>query len=138
MAAVEITISGTLYDKLNRTTQQVVLIGDASLTGLVVGGGPMPGGPGPGGGGAHPEHPIYYPPMPSHPIYNPGGPPGSSPPGYWGGGMGPGVKPQPPFEPKPPDPVEPPVEWKAVWHPTEGWVVVGIVKPEGPTPTPSK
>jgi hypothetical protein len=81
MAAVEITISGVLYDKLNRTTQQVVLIGEATYTGIGVGGGPMPGGRPPhvSGGpidpypdiggpapqpppGAHPEHPIYYPP----------------------------------------------------------------------------
>jgi hypothetical protein len=46
MAAVEVTITGMLYDKLNRTTQNVVLIGEASLTGLGVGGGPLPGGPG--------------------------------------------------------------------------------------------
>ena len=47
---------------------------------------PPPGGG--GGGGAHPEHPITYPPS----IW---GPP-TMPPGFWGGGMGPGVSPQPP------------------------------------------
>lgn len=41
MAAIEITISGILYDKQNRTSQQVVLIGDASITGLTIGGGPI-------------------------------------------------------------------------------------------------
>ena len=41
MAAVELTITGVLYDKLARTTQQVVLIGEASLTGVGVGGGPV-------------------------------------------------------------------------------------------------
>lgn len=135
MAAVELTFSGVLYDKYNRTTQNVVLIGEASLTGVGVGGGPIiPPGQPPSGG--HPEHPIFYPPYPSHPIYNPGGPPGSSPPGFWGGGMGPGVKPQPPTE-QPPEPIEPPVEWKAVWAgPEQGWVVVGI--PNVPHPTPSK
>ena len=40
--------------------------------------------------GAHPEHPIVLPPPLS--IW---GPP-TMPPGFWGGGMGPGVKPQPP------------------------------------------
>jgi hypothetical protein len=112
-----------------------------------------------------PTHPIYYPPYPSHPIYNPGGPPGSSPPGYWGGGMGPGVKPQPPGQggqppimiwPNPPEgsvlpehpivlppdlpptmppPDERPIEWKAAWSPQTGWVVIGV--PSGAHPTPS-
>ena len=111
MAAVEVTISGVLYDKVNRTTQPVVLIGEASLTGLGVGGGPIvppaqPPGKPPGiwGGpidpypdhglpgpqppsGAHPEHPIYYPPNippgvtpPSPP--NPGDPT-TAVPGNW-------------------------------------------------------
>lgn len=128
MAALPVTLSGTLYDLYQRTTQQVVFIGDASLTGVGVGGGPIVP-PDQGGGGGQP-------PQPSHPIYNPGGPPGSSPPGFWGGGMGPGVKPQPPDEStKPPEPVQPPIEWKAVWHPEQGWVVVGI--PQGPHPAPS-
>lgn len=124
MAAVEVTITGTLYDKLNRTTQQVVLIGEASLTGVGVGGGPIipPGQPG------GPPH-IWGPP--------------DMPPGFWGGGMGPGVKPQPHPEhpivipPKPPEPIEPPVKWKPVWHPTEGWIVVGVINPDIPHPTPS-
>ena len=70
-------------------------------------------------GGAWPQPP--QPPYPSHPIYNPGGPPGSSPPGFWGGGMGPGVKPQPPW-PETPPPIEPPTE--------EGgnWVWLGVRK----------
>ena len=41
MAAVEVTISGVLYDKTARTMRPVVLIGEASLTGLGVGGGPI-------------------------------------------------------------------------------------------------
>lgn len=45
MAAVEVTISGVMYDKLSRTMRPVVLIGEANLTGLGVGGGPSPGGP---------------------------------------------------------------------------------------------
>jgi hypothetical protein len=82
MAAAEVTISGVLYDKLNRTTQQVVLIGDASLTGIGVGGGPMP----PGGGAplppwypGHPEHPIP-PVVGGGPIYPPNVPPSLTPP----------------------------------------------------------
>jgi hypothetical protein len=68
-------------------------------------------------GGGEPTHPIYYPPgiwgptdpRPTNPIagipglpgYTPPQPPlgiwgpPTMPPGFWGGGMGPGVKPQP-------------------------------------------
>lgn len=83
MAAAEITISGVLYDKLNRTSQQVVLIGDAVLTGVGIGGGPMP----PGSGGSPPG--IWGPndPRPTPPIYMPpGSGGGGNPPGIWGGG----------------------------------------------------
>lgn len=79
MAAVEVTITGLLYDKLNRTTQNVVLIGEATLTGLGVGGGPIippiqpPIKP--------PDPPFIWPnppegsaPIPSHPIALPGDP----------------------------------------------------------------
>jgi hypothetical protein len=91
MAAVEVTITGTLYDKLRRTTQQVVLIGEATLTGVGIGGGPIGGGGGGGGGGEgiwgpadpRPTNPIALPsdpplgtwgpndPRPSQPIYLP-------------------------------------------------------------------
>lgn len=111
MAAVDVTISGVLFDKVNRTTQNVVLIGEATLTGLGIGGGPMPPGPGrpPGSGGGpvdpgygYPERPVDpgygYPigglPHPSHPIALPGDP-------WW-----------PPEAPKPPQlppPGSPPV-----------------------------
>lgn len=67
MASVEVTITGMLYDKLARTSQNVVLIGEASLTGLGVGGGPIiPPAQPPGGGGS--------PPRPAHPIALPGDP----------------------------------------------------------------
>ena len=87
MAAVDVTISGVLYDVLNRTQQRVVLIGEGSLTGLGVGGGPMP--PGQGGGGSPPG--IWGPtdPRPSNPISGiPGlpGAPGQQPGGIWGPG----------------------------------------------------
>lgn len=75
MAGIEITISGTLYDKLARTTQQVVLIGEATYTGLSVGGGPIypPD--------YHPEHPIVLPPPhPEHPIVLPPEKPPTEPP----------------------------------------------------------
>lgn len=70
MAAVELTINGTLYDKLNRTTQSVVLIGEAFLTGLGVGGGPIVPPPGPGG----PVDPGFGRPTPPEMIW--GGRPG--------------------------------------------------------------
>ena len=128
MAAVEVTISGVLYDKYSRTTRPVVLIGEASLTGVGVGGGPMPPGQ---GGDAHPEHPIYYPPH----IW---GPP-DMPPGFWGGGMGPGVKPQPPDMPteppsNPTEPKPPPDEGGWGWHPTYGW---GYFPMTGGKPNPA-
>lgn len=90
MAAVEVTISGVLYDKLGRTMQQVVLIGEASLTGLGVGGGPViPPGQPPGQSPGVPTHPIMLPgmpgwgdPHPAHPIQLPpnGGQPPEGPP----------------------------------------------------------
>lgn len=66
MAAVEVTITGVLYDKLARTTQQVALIGECFLTNVGIGGGPIipPAGPPiiPPGDLPHPEHPIVIPP----------------------------------------------------------------------------
>ena len=96
MSEVPITISGVLYDKLNRTSTPVTLEGLASKT---VGGGPIipsdppleiwgPNDPRPTppihipdpGFGLKPEHPIVLPPnVPTHPIVippdNPGEPP---------------------------------------------------------------
>lgn len=144
MAAVEVTISGLLFDKLSRTTQNVVLIGEATLTGLGVGGGPMP--PGGGGGGGSPPG-IWgggNQPFPTPPINLPPGGGGGQPPGIWGGGNVPMPSPPianvpgaPGYEPpdKPPEPIQPPIEWKAVWTPSEGWVVVGV--PNVPHPAPS-
>ena len=98
MAAVDITISGVLYDKVARTTTPVSIVGEASLTGLGVGGGPIVPGEPPGiwgptdprptppihipppGFGHHPAHPIVLPPnVPAHPIVIPP-PPGSTEP----------------------------------------------------------
>lgn len=79
MAAAEITYRATEYDLVNRTTRQVVLIGEATLTGLGVGGGPVipPGQP--------PSDPVHIwgggnVPMPSPPIANVPGAPGYTPP----------------------------------------------------------
>lgn len=74
MAAIELTITGVLYDKLQRTVQTVVLIGEASYTGLGPGGGPIipPGGQLPdhiwgGGNVPMPNPPIYIPQPPLEP-----------------------------------------------------------------------
>lgn len=82
MAAVEITIQGMLYDKVSRTyLQNVTIVGNASLTGLGVGGGPIVP---PEGGGSEPPLGIWGPtdPRPTHPITGlPGyGPPIGQPP----------------------------------------------------------
>lgn len=107
MAAVEVTISGVLFDKYARTTRPVVLIGEASLTGLGVGGGPMP----PGQGGGSPGDPpgIWGGPIDPYPDH---GLPGR-PPGTWGG-AGEGfptppiyLPPQVPPGMKPPEPPQP-------------------------------
>lgn len=124
MAAVPITISGVLCDKYGRTIQPVTIVGEATITGLGVGGGPIipPSGgsppviwPGPG----DPDYPIGLPPgiwpnppegqapIPEHPIVIP-------PPGGNGG---------------------PPLQIKVVWTPQTGWQVVLI--PTGPHPSPS-
>lgn len=94
MSAVEVTITGMLYDRINRTTQNVVLIGEASLTGLGIGGGPvLP----PGNGGKPPGFWGPTDPRPTPPIYIPPGggiptepPPdgGDKPPPTEGGGWG--------------------------------------------------
>ena len=76
MAAVAVQIRGTLYDLTRRTSQQVVLMGEASLLGLGIGGGPII--PPEGGGGEG----IWGPtdPRPSNPISGIPGLPGYEPP----------------------------------------------------------
>lgn len=98
MAAVEVTISGVLYDRVNRTAQNVVLIGEATLSGVGVGGGPIYPPSGGGGGGGEG---IWGPtdPRPTPPIHLP---PGS------GGGGGP-IIPVPPDSPHVPPPGSPPM-----------------------------
>jgi hypothetical protein len=110
MADVPVTLNGVLYDLLGRTSQRVVFIGDASYTGLGVGGGPMPGGPPLGFWGG------VAPPLPTHPIA-PGGPP----PGIWGGANEPFPTP-PIYIPRPPVPFpEPPPEGNKPPPPGGGW-----------------
>lgn len=152
MASIEITVSGVLYDKLARTTRPVVLIGEASLTGVGVGGGPIvppdgggsqpPGiwpGPGdpdfPGGGGSGKPPGIWGPtdPRPNPPIYLPPQvPPGMQPPEV--------PPPGSPTTPVPPPagsagwPVQPIAvpSYVIMWYPGVGPVVV--TPPAGATP----
>lgn len=108
MAQVPVMINGVLWDLYGRTGRPVVLMGEASIVGLEVGGGPIypPPVSGPPG---QPVHPIWGP-----PGFNPPGP--GMPPGIWGGP----VLPPPPD--KPPEPEPPPVSI-AVKPPPEtgGW-----------------
>lgn len=122
MAGVEVTITGMLYDKLNRTSQNVVLIGEATLTGVGIGGGPIvPPQQPPGGGGGLPIPPVdpgygiplppdFKPPgiwpspgHPAHPIA-----PGGQPPGIWGGANEPFPTPPIYFPPQVPPDLQPP------------------------------
>lgn len=123
MAAVEVTISGVLYDKLSRTMRPVVLIGEASLTGLGVGGGPIE----PPSGGENPPG-IWGPtdPRPQPPIHLPPGVGSGNPPGIWG----PNdprptppihIPPMPPDPPNPEEPKPPPPDGGWGWHPEYGW-----------------
>lgn len=119
MSSVAIQISGVLYDKFARTQRPVVIMGEASLLGLGVGGGPIIP---PDNGGGQPGDPpgIWGPgdPRPNPPI--------AFPPGWVGG-----VPPQRPGEVVPPMPTQPPQApdqpvaptenhgW--AWHPAYGW-----------------
>lgn len=98
MAAVEVTITGMLYDRVNRTTQNVVLVGEASLTNVGIGGGPV----------IPPEKPPGIWPSPGHPAHPiaPGGRPPVDP--GWG-------IPLPPTEPPAGGGDKPPPEGEGGW-----------------------
>lgn len=121
MAAVNITISGVICDKYGRTITPCTIVGDATITGLGVGGGPMP----PGEGGGSPPLGIWggaNEPFPTPPIANvPGLPPTIDPP--------PVNPPDNPTEGKPPPPGG---GWG--WHPEYGWgyFPMGGGKPQPP------
>lgn len=130
MAGVQVTIDGVIWDKYLKAGRPVTIIGEAILTGLGVGGGPIVPPEG-GGGGSEPPSIWPSPGHPAHPIA-----PGGKPPGIWGGPIDPypgHPLPEPPTE-KPPEPIQPPIDWKVVWHPQEGWVVVGVPNFEHPSP----
>jgi hypothetical protein len=149
MASIPVSLDGFLYDLLNRTTQRVLILADASLQGLSIGGGPIQPPPGggtqPPGGGypPHPAFPIYGPGIPTQPV-DPGwgvGGPGKPPEGGGGGG---GFPPKPgdaqPPPGAPPKPTAPPPPdgtwyWQGLW---QMWVwVPSTPPPTGGTTPPS-
>jgi hypothetical protein len=76
MASIPIQIDGVLWDHAAKAGTKVSLLGQASIVGLTVGGGPIvpPDVTPPPVDGAHPEHPIVLPPdgaHPEHPIVLP-------------------------------------------------------------------
>lgn len=117
MAAVPVEIRATLYDLQSKSSRQVYLVGEAMLSGVGVGGGPIIP---PGGGGDH----IWgggNVPMPSPPIANVPGAPGYQPPVIWGPND---PRPSPPIylPPDTPPPIDvapggekPPPEGQAGW-----------------------
>lgn len=155
MAAVNVTISGVLCDKLGRTIMPCTIVGEASFTDLGVGGGPIM----PPDAGQPPG--IWGPndPRPTPPIQLPPGVGSGNPPGIWGGGNVPMPTPPIHLPPVPPPSVWPPgpgidfpshpivlppgidtippgpIDWKVAWTPDTGWVVVGV--PNVPHPVPS-
>lgn len=127
MAGIVVDISGVLHDKIARTSRPVLLRGELTLTGLTIGGGPLPGGPGGGPGG--PVDPGYgYPERPVDPGW--GYPERPVDPGYGISADRPAhpiVLPDPPTEPptNPPDAqgwVKPPPEGGWGYHETYHWL----------------
>lgn len=104
MSAVEVTITGVLFDKYARTGRPVTLVGEAILTGLGVGGGP-----------------IYPPEQP---------PSGGQPPGIWGGPIDPypdhGL---PGAQPRPEHPIVMPPDQPPTEPPTGPADEDGFIKP---------
>jgi hypothetical protein len=144
MASIPVTLDGIMYDLLNRTTQRVLILADASLQGVSIGGGPIQPPP---GGGQQPG----YPPHPAFPIYGPGIPTQPVDPGFGVGGPGkppgggvieppkPGDATPPPGSP--PKPTAPPTSegtwyWNLLWA-MWVWVPAASPPPTGGTTPPS-
>jgi len=70
MAQVPVSMQVTIYPRDKSVKPYpATIVGYAWITGLGVGGGPMPGGP----SDAHPEHPIVLPPIEQPPPVQEGG-----------------------------------------------------------------
>jgi hypothetical protein len=99
MASVPVSINGVLWDHTTKTGRPVTIVGEGYLTGVGVGGGPMPGGPPLGMWGPITEYPdAGFP-----------GPQPGQPPHIWGGPYfppyattGPGFPTNPIVIPRPP------------------------------------
>jgi hypothetical protein len=105
MAEVPVTISGIVYPKNKKDPPMAVtIVGQAWVTGLGVGGGPVEPPAMPGVPPGLPAHPIVLPPpgTPTHPIVLPEPPPVD-----------------PPTVPSTPKPPPPGGGWG--WHPDYGW-----------------
>jgi hypothetical protein len=119
MSSVAVTINGVLWDKQMKMGRPVVLWGEAYLTDLTVGGGPVVPPDQPPVTGGPPGAPI-------HPIW---GPPGFNPPGP---GMPPGIG---------GGPIVPPLDWTpppgvTVPPPGSPPVVIGGAHPVNPVVVP--
>jgi hypothetical protein len=125
MGTVPVTIDGVFLPKTKTATdvpKPGVFVGQLSITGLGVGGGPV----------IPPDAPPVPPGQPGSPTFPIWGPPGidfPDVPGY------PPVAghPLPPIPDPPPDMEKPPL-FVPIWHPDFGWIVL----PAFPIPTPSK
>jgi hypothetical protein len=135
---MQITINNASITGEGGSITNATITGDATITQpteppLVIWG---PGDPRPTlpiagwdpGSGAWPTPPQPQPPLV---IWGPGDPRPTLPIAGWDPDHG--NWPDAPIDPT--DPPMGPVEWKCLWTPETGWVVVGI--PTGPTPTPS-
>jgi hypothetical protein len=120
MAAVPIQIDGVLWDQAWKKASKVTLIGQASIIGLSVGGGPIypPDQPPSGGPPGEPIHPIWGPPGIEFPPGAPGYPPVA-------GHPLPPIPPEPPIDtvPVPPGTVikPPPADGGWGWVAPYGW-----------------
>ena len=118
MGTVPVTIDGVFMPKTKSATdvpQPGVFVGQLSITGLGVGGGPIP-----------------PPGTPTFPIWGPPGVDFPGTPGY------PPVAGHPlPIPPPPGETIDPGWEVKVAWTPTTGWIVV-LVPTDALVPTPSR
>jgi hypothetical protein len=137
---MQITINNANITGTGGSITNATITGDATITPpaeppLVIWG---PGDPrptlpiagwDPGTGTFPPWTPAPQPPLV---IWGPGDPRPTLPIAGWDPDHG--NWPDAPIDPT--DPPQGPVDWKYLWTPETGWVVVGI--PTGPVPTPSK
>jgi hypothetical protein len=127
MAVVPIILDGVMYPKGKAAGDKPVpgvFVGNASIAGLGVGGGPI----------IPPEPPVEGPPpgTPTFPIWGPPGVDFPGTPGY------PPVAGHPlPIPPPPGETIDPGWEVKVAWTPTTGWIVV-LVPTDALVPTPSR